>query len=133
MMPRNKSHTLTELELAIMQIVWNSGEVLVEDIRQTLEEQGRPLALPSIRTMLSILQDKGYVTRRKVGRGHAYQAIVPQDKARKNIIKDLVNRAFEGSAMNLVAALLDTRMVSENELSKVKSLIRKYEKEAEKR
>jgi BlaI family penicillinase repressor len=128
-MPRLKSRTLTDLELAIMQIVWNNEEVLVEDIRQTLEEQGHPLALPSIRTMLSILQDKGYVTRRKLGRGHAYKAVVPQEKAQKNIIKDLVNRAFQGSAMNLVAALFDTRMVSENELSKVKKLIRQYEKE----
>lgn len=128
-MPRRKSRILTDLELVIMQIVWNNGEVLVEDIRQILEEQGHPLALPSIRTMLGILQDKGYLTRRKVGRGHAYKAIVPQEKAQKNIIKDLVNRAFDGSAMNLVAALLDTRMVSEKELSRVKNLIRQYEKE----
>lgn len=129
-MSRQKSCTLTNLELAIMQIVWNNGEVLVDDIRQNLEDLGRPLALPSIRTMLGILQDKGYVTRRKVGRGHTYKAVVPQEKAQKNIIKDLLDRAFQGSAMNLVAALLDTRMVSENELSRVKGLIRKYEKEA---
>jgi predicted transcriptional regulator len=129
-MPRQKSRTLTDLELAIMQIVWNNGEVLVEDIRRNLEDQGRPLALPSIRTMLGILQDKGYVTRRKIGRGHAYKAVVPRDKAQKNIIKDLVDRAFHGSAMNLVAALLDTHMVSENDLARVKGLIRKYEQEA---
>jgi predicted transcriptional regulator len=129
-MSRQKSRTLTDLELAIMQIVWNNGEVLVEDIRRNLEDQGRPLALPSIRTMLGILQDKGYVTRRKIGRGHAYKAVVPRDKAQKNIIKDLVDRAFHGSAMNLVAALLDTHMVSENDLARVKGLIRKYEQEA---
>ena len=105
-MARLKSGTLTDLELAIMQIVWNNREVMVEDIRQILEKEGRPLALPSIRTMLSILQGKGYVTRRKVGRGHAYKAIVPQEKAQENIIK---------------------------ELSRVKNMIRQYEKEAGKK
>ena len=132
-MPRTKSRTLTNLELAIMQIVWNDGEVMVEDISQMLEKEGHPLALPSIRTMLSILQGKGYVKRRKVGRGHAYKAVIPQEKAQKNIIKDIVDRAFEGSAMNLVATLLDTRMVSEKELSRVKNMIRKYEKKAGKK
>jgi len=129
-MPRKKSRTLTELELMIMRIVWNNEEVMVEEIRGELKNQGHPLALPSIRTMLGILQEKGYVTRRKRSRSFAYRAIVPQEKAQKNILKDVVTRAFDGSAMNLVSALLDTRMVSEKELSGVKKLIRKYEKEA---
>ncbi len=128
-MPRRKSRTLTDLELLIMQILWNHEETSVEEIRQDLEKQGRALALPSVRTMLSILQDKGYATRRKIGRGHAYRAIVPREKARKNILRDLVDRAFEGSAMNLVAALVDSSMVSEKDLTKVKALIRDYEKE----
>jgi len=129
-MPRHKSRTLTDLELLIMQILWNHEERSVEEIRENLAKQGRDLALPSVRTMLSILQDKGYVTRRKTGRSHAYKAVVPREKARKNILKDLVERAFEGSAMNLVAALVDASMVSEKDLARVKSLIRKYEKEA---
>jgi len=132
-MPRHKSRTLTDLELLIMQILWNHEERSVEEIRENLAKQGRDLALPSVRTMLSILKDKGYTTRRKIGRGHAYKAVVPREKARKNILKDLVERAFDGSAMNLVAALVDASMVSEKDLARVKSLIRKYEKEAEKK
>ena len=126
-MARRKTRTLTELELAIMQIVWKDKEVTVEDIRRQLKKIGRPLALPSIRTMLGILMDKGYVARRPIGRGHAYRAVVTADKAKKHILKDVVERAFDGSAMNLVSALVDSKIVSKKELTKVKRLIKEYE------
>jgi BlaI family transcriptional regulator, penicillinase repressor len=128
-MPRQKSRTLTELELEIMQVVWKSDEVCVEDLRTALQDAGRPLALPSIRTMLSILMEKGYVARRQEGRAHLYRAKVSQDKAQKGILKDVVERAFEGSALDMVAAMLNTRMVSKGEIDQVKRLLSNYEKE----
>ena len=97
-MARRKTRTLTEVELEIMQVVWQRAEVSVGDLQQTLEGQGKPLALPSIRTMLSILQEKGYVTRRGQGRGHLYRAKVPRTEAEKRILRDIVKRAFRGSA-----------------------------------
>jgi predicted transcriptional regulator len=126
-MARRKTRTLTELELQIMQIVWKNEEIAVEDIRQTLEQAGKPLALPSIRTMLGILQEKGYVTRRAEGRRFVYRARVPQEKARESILKDVVDRAFDGSALDLVAALFDTRLVSKRDMDAVKRLIREAE------
>lgn len=131
-MARRKTRTLTELELEIMQIIWKHGEVTVEDIRQVFDATGKSLALPSIRTMLAILQSKGYVTRWEEGRRHVYRAKVTQEMAHKSIIKDVVERAFEGSALDLVAALVDTRMVSRGDLSEVRRLIQKAEKETRK-
>ena len=63
-MPRPASKQLTELELTIMRTLWArpGGEGTVESIREALETAGRPLALPSIRTMLTILMKKGYVS-----------------------------------------------------------------------
>ena len=131
-MARRKTRTLTELELEIMQVVWKQREATVEDIRQALEESGRPLALPSIRTMLGILQDKAYVTRRLAGRGHAYRPIVSAQQGRKRILKDIIERGFDGSALSLVAALVNGGMVSRRELEKVKRLIRQHERGAHK-
>ena len=128
-MARRKSKTLTEVELEIMQVVWRSDEVFVNDISKALAEAGKPLAESSIRTMLAILQEKGHVARRRAGPGHAYRAIVSRKQARKRIVKDLLDRAFEGSAMDLVAALIDERSVSKADLDAVKKLIRAREKE----
>jgi predicted transcriptional regulator len=129
-MARRKTKTLTELELEIMQIVWKEGEVVVGDIRKATHEAGRPLARPTIRTMLTILQKKGYLKRRPEGRAYAYQARVSQDEAQTSIVRDVVERAFEGSALGLVASLLGGRMVPAKELARVKRLIAQYEKEA---
>ncbi len=135
-MARRRTRTLTEFELEIMQVVWQQEEITVEEVRQALEEQGKRFALPTIRTMLTILERKGYVTRRNlgVGRGriHAYRAVVSQDKALKRILKDMVERAFEGSAMRLMAALVKGNMISSQELAKVRKLIREREKGKEK-
>ncbi len=127
-MPRRRSRTLTELELEIMQVVWTKEEIRVEEIHKAFVEMEKPLALPSIRKMLSILQEKGYLTRRAIGRAHSYQAIVSKSQAHKGFVKDLVERAFDGSARDLVAALLDQKIVSKRELKKVKELIAKHEK-----
>lgn len=123
-MVRRKSKTLTELELEIMQIIWRTQEATVEDIRKVLKESGRALALPSIRTMLGILQDKGYVTRRRLGRGHAYRAVVEAKQAEKTILQDVIDRVYDGSAANLLAALLSQGMVRKGDLADARDLIR---------
>ena len=131
-MARRRSRTLTELELEIMQVLWNRDEVSVDDVRNALEREGRPLALPSIRTMLSIMGKKGYVKRRKLGRGHMYRAIVSEEDARNSILEDVVDRAFDGSATDLIAALVSNGMIKRGDLVKARQLIRKHEKGTDK-
>ncbi|MCX7045946.1 MAG: BlaI/MecI/CopY family transcriptional regulator [Candidatus Sumerlaeota bacterium] len=127
-MARRKSKTLTELELEIMRIVWKQGETSVEDVRLALDEAGAPLALPSIRTMFAILQEKGYLTRRAEGRHHLYRASVSEHEAQRNILKDVIERAFDGSALGLVAALIDARFVSKKDAAKARQLILQVER-----
>jgi len=119
--------TPTELELAIMQALWELGEGTVEDVRSALQEKGRPLAPSSIRTMLAILQQKHYVTREPLRRGYLYRPLVSAEKARKRILRDIVQRAFAGSAAALVSALMGTDLVSEKELARIKALIKEQE------
>ena len=129
---RRKSHTLTQLELEIMLVIWGQDETTVNDISDRLADAGRPLALPSIRTMLSILQDKGYVERRKEGREYVYAAVVSGEQARKCILRDIIDRAFDGSASYLVAALVNGEMVSKGELEEAKRLIEQGEERGNK-
>ena len=127
-MARTRTRTLTELELVIMNILWDREEATVEDLRKPLMEAGRALAPPSIRKMLEILQNKGYVRRKLAGRAHVYQATVPADQAQKRILADIVERAFDGSAMDLVAALVGHKMISKRDLAKIRRLIEQREK-----
>jgi predicted transcriptional regulator len=129
---RRKTKTLTELELEIMRLVWSSEEVSVEDIEAAMNQSERPLTPQSIRTMLSILREKGYVKRRRVGRGYAYRQAVKAEQAEKKILADIIDRLYDGSASSLVASLVSQGMVSKDDLSEAKRLIRKREKEEEK-
>lgn len=128
-MARRKSRTLTELELEIMHVVWDEEEVTSEVVASALAKTGQPLAPPSVRTMLGILQAKGYVDRRREGRGYVYSALVSANEARKSFLEDLMVRVFEGSPLTLLASLLGSGMISSRDVQKVKELIRKHEGE----
>jgi predicted transcriptional regulator len=127
-MARPKAKTLTELELEIMRLIWPQEEVSVEALAQGMTAQGRPLTESSLRTMLSILGRKGFVERRKEGRGYYYKARVGAGEAEKSILRDLIDRVFDGSAMGLVAALVEQGMVDESQLAKARNLIAEREK-----
>ncbi len=125
-MVRRKSKTLTDLELEIMQVIWRSEEITVDRLRLALIEEDRELALPSIRTMLGILQEKGYLARRRLGRGHAYRAVVSAEQAERSILQDIIERVYNGSAANLLAALLSLGLVRKSDLAGALSLIREH-------
>ena len=126
-MSRRKSRTLTELELEIMQTIWRLGEASVEQLHEVFRESGKPLARPSIRTMLKILQQKKYLTRNQEGRGYVYHPEVSAREAHRSFLSDLLERAFDGSATSMVATLLHGGMISNGDLKEVKQLIRQHE------
>ena len=131
-MGRRKSRTLTEVELEFMQVVWPRGEVSTEDVREALAAQNRDLSDGTVRKMLSILVEKGYLTRRREGRGFLYSPAVDEDNAVRSMVRDLLRRAFGDSAALMVAALFDARAVDRRDLTKIKRMIAKREKEGRK-
>lgn len=130
-MARRPTKTLTELELEIMNILWERGDATVEDLVDGFAAQGKALADSSFRTMLQILREKGYVTRRRRGRGFVYRPAVPEEDAKRSILRDVINRAFDGSASNLVAALVKQGMVGRDDLAEARRLIEQHEKESQ--
>ncbi len=123
-MARRKARTLTEVELEFMLVVWAApDDVNSEDVMKALAKEGRKLSDGSVRKMLSILEDKGYLSRRKEGRSFYYRAEVPEDQANRSLVVDLLCRAFGGSAALMVATLLDSRKIGKKDLDKIKKLI----------
>ena len=80
-MPGARKRTPTAVELEFLHVLWSKGEATTEDVMSALADEGRPLADGTVRKMLSILMDKGFVTRRKQGRGYVYRPTVGREQA----------------------------------------------------
>ena len=128
-MARRKSRTFTEVELEFMQILWSVGEATPEDIQNALAETGRTLTGGSIRNILAILVEKGYITRRKKGKTHLYKPRVHEEQAKKSFVQDLLARVFDGSESLMVAALLKNREIDKKEIDEIERLINERKKE----
>lgn len=128
-MGRRKSRTFTEVELEFMQVIWAAGEVTTDHVQKVLAGRGRNLSDGSIRKILSILLEKGHLTRRREGRAFFYKPTVREGQSHRKIVQDLVKRAFGGSAGLMVAALFDSNALNDRDLKEIKRLIAQHEKE----
>jgi predicted transcriptional regulator len=92
-----------------------------------LEAEGRSLTESTVRTMLRILEQKGYLTHDVDGRTFHYRPRVERNGATGSILRDVLNRVFSGSPSLLVKSLLSEEKVSETELEQIKQLIAEKE------
>ena len=118
-----KSRIFTEGELEFMKVLWALGEAVPEEIQKALEEKGRSLTYGTIRNVLVVMIEKGYVTRSKKGKVYLYRARVNEVQAKKTMVQDLLERAFDGSESHMVATLLHDREVRSDELAEIRRLI----------
>jgi len=125
MSPTPKKPHLTRLELKIMQVIWRLGGSTVTAVQAELKP---PLAYTTVQTMLNILERKGKLRRTLEGRAYVYSAVVSEDKAMGQVLRDLVDRIFGGSSEELVMSLLKTRQIDAKSLAR---LSRKFNGEGE--
>lgn len=111
-----KAQTLTPLELQIMQVLWEEGACTVSEVQPKLKGD---LAYTTVQTMLNVLLKKDKVTREPEGRAFRYRAAVSRDRATGGALKDMVKRMFGGSPEALLMALVDTRQISAEELTRI--------------
>jgi predicted transcriptional regulator len=122
---REKAGVLTKLELRVMQAVWRVGGGTVGVVQ---EEMGGKLAYTTVQTMLNILMDKGKLRRHRAGRAFVYTAAESEAKARKEALRDLIERMFGGRSDELVMALLKSKEIS---VKKLGEAVKRYEKSSE--
>ena len=128
-MARRRTRTFTEVELEFMQVLWEAGEATPEDIQEALAGIGHPLTGGSIRNVLAILAEKGYVSRRKKGKTFLYKADVQEEHAKKSVVQDILSRVFGGSESMMVAALLKNRDINRKEIEEIERLIADHKTE----
>jgi len=121
---RRKSPTLTEVELELMDILWQKGSATVGEIVESLPKD-RPLAYSSVLTMMRILEQKGYIEHEKESRAYVYRPIVDRKQAQQSVISYLLKRFFNGSPELLVVNLLEHEEIDSAEIKRLKRLIEK--------
>lgn len=113
---------LGNLQLRIMQVLWDHGPAAIADVHEQLGPDSE-LAYTTIATMLRKMEDRGLVAHDSEGRKFIYRAAVASHDVTRSMANDLVDRLFEGSVAGMVNHLLTTRDVSSAELDELQKLI----------
>ena len=113
----------TEGELAILRVLWSRREPMtVREVHAVLS-RGKETAYTTVLKMLTIMADKGLVSRDESRRSHTYAAVHPEPVVQASLLKDLMRRAFSGSALALVQRALDDETASAADLDEIARLI----------
>jgi BlaI family penicillinase repressor len=116
----------TEGELAILRVLWEGGPRSVRDIQKILNEL-RPTGYTTVLKLLQIMTDKGLVERDEDVRPQIYRARYSQEHTQRQLVRDLLDRAFGGSVRAMVLQALATRKSSAEELEAVEKLLDGFE------
>jgi BlaI family transcriptional regulator, penicillinase repressor len=116
----------TEAELAILQILWKRGPSTVREVHTALE--GRGTGYTTFLKQMQVMTEKGLLERTERYRSHLYEARIPQEKTQLLLARNLLERAFDGSAKSLVLGALSARPVSARELAEIRQMLDSFEK-----
>src|ERR1035437_1430494 len=117
----------TEAELEILNVLWANGPSTVRDVH-TLS--GKATGYTTVLKQMQVMVEKGLLARNEQFRSHVYEARVAKEKTQQRLARNLVQRAFDGSAANLVLGALSAQKVSAAELAEIRELLDRFEKGA---
>ena len=126
-MGKQKVHRLGDLQLRIMKILWERGEASVAEVLDGLDTEAA-LAYTTVATMLRKMETRGLVAHRVSGRSFIYRSKVQAGEVSRSMANHFVDRLFEGSLLEAVNHLLNTREVSREELVELERLITEKKK-----
>ena len=112
----------TEAELEILRVLWERGPSTVRQVHEALANQ-RETGYTTTLKLMQIMSEKGLVTRDESARTHVYAARASQESTQRQLVNDLVDRAFGGSAAELVLRALSSHKTSDEELQEIRKLI----------
>ena len=112
----------TDAELAILRVLWSRGASTVRQVAGAME---REVGYTTVLKLLQIMTEKGLVTRDESARTHVYSAAFSEDQTQRQLVNDLVERAFDGSAAKLVMQALASKKATPEELDEIRKLLNK--------
>jgi predicted transcriptional regulator len=121
-MTRNPVPRPTDAELAILRVLWERGPSTVRQVHEVLSRE-RSAAYTTALKLLQIMTEKGLVRRDETDRTHIYHPRLSEEQTQRQLVRDLLDRAFGGSASKLVMQALAARRATPEELGEIRKLI----------
>ena len=119
----------TDAELEILTVLWSRGPSSVREVHEVVNLR-KPTQYSTVLKFMQIMTEKGLLRRDERQRAHIYEAAQPQQRTQQQLAGDLLQRAFGGSASNLMMGALSARKTSKEELSELRRLLDDFEKGA---
>jgi predicted transcriptional regulator len=116
---RRAKPTLTEQELEIMKVVWRLGTPTVRQVYEDLLERRR-IAYTTVMTMMNILEQKGYLKKRQGERAYVYAPSQPQKQVIRSMVREFVDRVFNGAAEPLLLHLVEDERLTAKDLEDIR-------------
>jgi BlaI family penicillinase repressor len=120
----------TVMELAILRVLWERGPATVRDVHQVLDAE-KPTGYTTVLKLLQIMTVKGMVTRNEEERAHVYEARLPAENTKRQLVSDLVQRAFAGSASELMMHALSEQKTSRAEIDEIRRMLDEHERKTQ--
>jgi BlaI family transcriptional regulator, penicillinase repressor len=128
-MPRRRSPQPTEVELAILRVLWDRGPSTVREVHDVLRGQRdrQETGYSTTLKMMQVMTDKGLLKRDESRRPQVYRPAVAEDETQRRMVDDLVRRVFGGSARKLVLRAVESEHVTPDELAEIRRLLEQME------
>ncbi len=127
-MARGKTSRPTNRELTILRILWDSGPCTVRQVNEAMNE-GRSTGYTTTLKLMQIMTDKGLLRRDDSQFKHIFKPALTEAKAQKQLVGDMLERAFSGSAEKLVMRALSAKKISAMELARIRKMLDEFEGE----
>ena len=127
-MPTSGPPRPTDAELGILRVLWQRGPSTVREVQEALN-QDKPTGYTTVLKTLQIMTEKGLVRRNEQQRAHVYEAELAQHQTQRQLVSDLLNRVFDGSASNLLMHALNSKKgTSQEELAQIRDILDEFER-----
>jgi BlaI family penicillinase repressor len=117
----------SDAELEILNDLWSSGPSTVREVHDHLSPH-HPIGYTTILKQMQVMTEKGLLRRNERFRSHLYEPTIPRGEMQARLAGDLMRRAFQGSAKNLLLGALSAQVASKQELNEIRQLLEQFEK-----
>jgi len=118
----------TEAELEILNVLWAAGPSTVRDVHDALSSKGT--GYTTVLKQMQVMAEKGQLERNEKYRSHVYEPRIAKDQTQQRLARNLLQRAFDGSAKDLVLGALSSQKVTAAELAEIRRMLDEFEKGA---
>jgi BlaI family penicillinase repressor len=123
----NSQQKPTASELEILQVLWTRGPSTVREVHEILSEK-RDMGYTNVLKLMQIMTEKGSVRRNESQRAHVYEVCQPEEKTKRGLAADVLERVFDGSASELMMHALAGRRASKEEIAELRRLLNEHER-----